>query len=126
MKGEAAVLEHLRHVAPTEVCMPQPVVAEITFGIERLPGSKRKEALSARWELIKREIRRGLWTDEVSHTFGELKATLERRGQRIEDFDVAVAAHALTEGAVLVTANLKHLARVLGLAVEDWSRSVEG
>jgi tRNA(fMet)-specific endonuclease VapC len=48
---------------------------------------------------------------------------LERRGERIEDFDAAVAAHAIAEGAVLVTANLKHLARVPELEVEDWSVS---
>jgi len=32
-----------------------------------------------------------------------------------------VAAHAIAEGRVLVTAKLKHMTRVPGLAVEDWS-----
>jgi len=50
-----------------------------------------------------------------------VKAALERRGERIEDFDVAIAAHALAHGATLVTANRKHMARVAGLAVEDWA-----
>ena len=63
---------------------------------------------------------RSPWTDAVSEQFGEIKATLERRGTRIEGFDAAIAAHALAEGAVLVTANLKHLTRVPGLTVEDW------
>jgi tRNA(fMet)-specific endonuclease VapC len=59
----------------------------------------------------------------VSAAFATIKATLERRGERIEDFDAAVAAHAIAEGAVLVTANLKHMARVPELEVEDWSVS---
>ena len=56
--------------------------------------------------------------------FGTIKATLERRGERI-DFDAAVAAHAIAEGAVLVTANLKHMMRVPDLDIEDWLESDE-
>ena len=51
-----------------------------------------------------------------------IAATLERRGTRIEDFDAAIAAHALAVGATLVTANLDHMTRVAGLRVEDWGR----
>jgi predicted nucleic acid-binding protein len=40
---------------------------------------------------------------------------------RIEDFDVAIAARALPLGAPLVTSNLRHLGRVEGLRIEDWS-----
>ena len=39
---------------------------------------------------------------------------LERTGKRIEDFDAAVAAHALATRAVLVTANVQHMVRILG------------
>jgi len=61
-------------------------------------------------------------TDAVSERFGAIKAALERKGTRIEDFDAAIAAHALAEGAVLVTANLDDMVRVPGLAVEDWAQ----
>jgi tRNA(fMet)-specific endonuclease VapC len=54
--------------------------------------------------------------------FGRIKATLERRGTRIEDFDAAIAAHALALDATLVTANIGHMIRVPGLRVEDWNR----
>jgi tRNA(fMet)-specific endonuclease VapC len=102
--------------------IPQPVIAEIAFGIERLPRSKRRAALQARFDLISAEVPRAEWTDAVSHMFGRIKATLERRGTRIEDFDAAIAAHALTLDATLVTANLGHMIRVPGLRVEDWNR----
>ena len=125
MKGEPNVIGHLQRVARTDVCMPQPVVAEITYGLQRLSRSKRKDALVSRFELLKTEIRRAAWTDEVSEAFGGIKSALERKGERIEDFDAAVAAHALTEGCVLVSANLKHMTRVPGLQVEDWSQKLE-
>ena len=75
----------------------------------------------SRFAAIKDEIQRLNWSDEVSEAFGAIKAALERRGERIEDSDAAVAAHALVEEAVLVTANLKHMTRVQGLEIEDWS-----
>lgn len=125
MKGDAQVIERLRQGERAEVGIPHPVVAEISYGIERLPKSKRREALARRFELLKHEIQRVEWSDKVSEAFGTIKATLERRGERIEDFDAAVAAHAIAEGAVLVTANLKHMMRVPGLEIEDWSESDE-
>jgi tRNA(fMet)-specific endonuclease VapC len=125
MQGEPNVIEHLRGVARADVFMPQPVVAEIAYGIQRLARSKRRDALVSRFELLKNEIRRAVWSDEVSEAFGAVKAALERRGERIEDFDAAVAAHALAARAALVTANLKHMTRVPGLEVEDWSRKLE-
>lgn len=123
MKGEASVVERLATTAPADVAIPQPVLAEIAFGLERLPRSKRRAALQARFDLVCAEIARAEWTDAVSHTYGRVKAILERRGTRIEDFDAAIAAHALAEDATLVTANLDHMIRVPGLRTEDWSAS---
>jgi tRNA(fMet)-specific endonuclease VapC len=121
MKGSAAVVERLATTEPAEVAIPQPVLAEIAFGIERLPRSKHRAALQARFDLLCVELRRAEWTDAVSQTYGRVKATLERRGTRIEDFDAAIAAHALALDATLVTANLDHMIRVPGLRIEDWS-----
>ena len=122
MKGGAAVVERLTAIEPSDIAIPQPVLAEIAFGIERLPRSKRRTALEARFDLICSELPRAEWTDAVSHAYGRIKATLERRGMRIEDFDAAIAAHALAIGATLVTANLDHMTRVPGLQIEDWDR----
>jgi tRNA(fMet)-specific endonuclease VapC len=122
MKGSPAVIERLAATAPAEVAIPQPVLAEIAFGTERLPRSKRRTSLQARFDLVSAELARAEWTDAVSRMFGRIKATLERRGTRIEDFDAAIAAHALAVEATLVTANLDHMIRVPGLRVEDWSQ----
>ena len=48
MKGDARVLERLKLERRGDVGVPQPVLAEIAYGIERLPRSKRKENLRAR------------------------------------------------------------------------------
>jgi tRNA(fMet)-specific endonuclease VapC len=122
MKGSAAAVERLAASEPTDIVIPQPVLAELAFGIERLPRSKRRTALLSRFDLICSELPRAEWTDAVSQAYGRIKATLERRGPRIEDFDAAIAAHALATNATLVTANLEHMTRVPGLQIEDWGR----
>ena len=122
MKGNAAVVERLAASEPTDIAIPQPVLAEIAFGIERLPRSKRRTALQSRFDLVCSELPRAEWTDAVSQAYGRIKAALERRGTRIEDVDAAIAAHALATNATLVTANLEHMTRVPGLQIEDWGR----
>ena len=122
MKGSAAFVERLASHVPADVTIPQPVIAEIAYGIERLPRSRRRHVLQARFDLICSEMSRAEWTDAVSQAYGRIKAALERRGTRIEDFDAAIAAHALAVGATLVTMNADHMTRVPGLRIEDWTQ----
>ena len=121
MKGAPAVVDRLAATEPADVAIPQPVIAEIAYGIERLPRSKRRQALQSRFDVVCSELRRVEWTDAVSQEYGRIKAALERRGSRIEDFDAAIAAHALALVATLVTSNVAHMIRVPGLRVENWS-----
>lgn len=60
-------------------------------------------------------------SDNAIRRFGELKAYLERIGQRIEDFDLMIASVALTEGKILVTNNTRHYDRITGLQLENWT-----
>jgi tRNA(fMet)-specific endonuclease VapC len=122
MRGDAAVIAALKGKPKPDVAVPQPVLAEIAYGIERLPRSRRRERLRELFALIRDEMARIPWNDEVSDRFGNAKAALERAGTRLEDFDLAVAAHATAAGAVLVTANVRHLGRIPGLKIEDWTK----
>jgi len=122
MQGRPEVIDRFAAVARGDVSVPQPVLAEIAYGIERLPQSRRRSALQERFDLLRSQLVRCPWTDEVSEAFGRIKAQLEKRGQRIEDFDAAIAAHAAATGATLVTANARQMTRVPGLLTEDWMR----
>jgi len=59
----------------------------------------------------------------VMDTFGALKADLESRGKKVDDFDLVVASTALMLNYRLVTNNEKHFRPIPGLAVENWSKS---
>jgi tRNA(fMet)-specific endonuclease VapC len=121
MRGDERVISRLAGAGRSSVFLPQPVIAEIAYGLERLPRGKRRDALQARFDLIRGELARAIWSDEVSEAFGRIKARLERLGRRIEDFDAGIAAHAVVAGAVLVTSDGRHMGRIQGLQIEDWA-----
>lgn len=50
----------------------------------------------------------------------EIRAELERRGERIGAYDLQIAGHARSQGLILVTGNLAEFRRVEGLRSEDW------
>jgi predicted nucleic acid-binding protein len=120
MRSDARVLKRLEQSNRRDVMLPQPVIAEIAYGIARLPKSRRRQLLEGRFETIAGTFERIEWTDLVSDAFGRIKASLERKGLRIEDFDAAIAAHALANDGTLVTGNVKHMAGILDLRLEDW------
>jgi tRNA(fMet)-specific endonuclease VapC len=53
---------------------------------------------------------------------GEIRAELERPGQRIGEYDTLIAGQAFSRNLILVTANTNEFARVKGLIMEDWSQ----
>jgi tRNA(fMet)-specific endonuclease VapC len=53
--------------------------------------------------------------------FGGLKAQLESEGNRLVDFDLAIAACALSYSLTLVTNNEAHFGRTRGLRLENWA-----
>lgn len=58
--------------------------------------------------------------DQAAATYGQMRASLERLGQRIGSLDMLIAAHALALGVVLVTNYEQEFCRVPGLNVENW------
>ena len=120
MAGDPPVIERMFSLARTDVLVPQPVVAEIEYGIARLRDLGRRERLLGRLERFLQNASGARWTHDVSRAFGVAKADLEAQGRRIEDFDVAIAAHALALDAVLVSDNTAHLGRIRGLRLENW------
>ena len=58
---------------------------------------------------------------DVAQHYGELRATLERKGTPIGANDLWIAAHALAEGWTLVTNNTREFKRVPKLKLENWA-----
>lgn len=126
MRNEPAIVTFLQDRRPGEIAIAPPVEAEIEYGIKRLEQDSRKHRLLSKQ---KKKLLQAIgflpWTNESSRLFGIIKTDLEHKGTPIDDFDVAIAAIALSHGAAVVTANLVHFSRVAGLESIHWISASE-
>jgi len=58
--------------------------------------------------------------ESVDKVYAEIRVNLERKGLPIGQHDLLIAAHALSLGLTVVTANEREFIRVENLTVENW------
>ena len=121
MKGIPSIVERVAGLPKPDVLVPQPVLAEISNGIQRLWTSAHRDRLQARFQLVLGELHRAEWTDAVTLAYGELRAEIEQKGAPIPDWDVAVAAHTIAHDGTLVTLRAHRFVRIERLRIADWS-----
>jgi tRNA(fMet)-specific endonuclease VapC len=83
--------------------------------------SQRITANAARVKALGQSIEMAPINAAVAETFGMIKAALESGGNRLDDFDLAIAATALAYNLVLVTNNTDHFSRIDGLRLDNWT-----
>ena len=62
---------------------------------------------------------------KAAQHYGAIRAALEKLGQPIGVNDMHIAAHARSEGLVLVTNNMGEFARVPALEAENWVHTAQ-
>ncbi|MPZ59067.1 MAG: PIN domain-containing protein [Rhizobiales bacterium] len=89
-----------------ELFLCTPVLAELRYGIERLPVGRRRDILD---EAV-RNFQESVFADRVipvdrdcAHAYGRILAQRERRARPIGIMDALIAAVALAHGATLAT-----------------------
>lgn len=60
----------------------------------------------------------------IIETFSDLKAKAQKSGRPLDDFDLLIAATALTNNLTIVTNNEKHYSQIKGLTIENWSKII--
>jgi tRNA(fMet)-specific endonuclease VapC len=60
------------------------------------------------------------YTPKAAQHYGQIRTLLERAGTPIGVNDLHIAAHARSEGLILVTNNEAEFSRVPGLQLENW------
>ena len=91
-------------------------LAELYYGAAK-SGQKEKKIQDVRYIEDLFEV---LPIYETLETFADIKAELNGKGLLIDDFDLLIGATALTYHLTLVTENVKHLARIPGIQIENW------
>ena len=117
LRGQSAVREYALMIDPADLAISIITLAELYYGA----------AWSAQPIATKRAVE--VFADAITvlplnpasvEIFGNVKATLRKQGQRIEDLDLLIAATALAHGVVLVTNNQQHFRRIPDLQLANW------
>jgi predicted nucleic acid-binding protein len=105
---DGIVLAWLRAQPLAKLCTTAVNVAEIRYGLARLPPGRRRSDLESRFAAL---IARGLGNrilsldDPAAGLYGDLMAGREQAGRRLEGFDGLIAAVARSHNAAIATRN---------------------
>jgi tRNA(fMet)-specific endonuclease VapC len=96
------------------------VAHELWYGVAKSElVARNARALVA---FLSRDVKLLDYSERDAQAAGEIRAELERQGQRIGEYDTLIAGQAFSRNLVLVTANTREFGRVNGLIVEDWTQ----
>ena len=99
-----------------EVAVSSITVSELAYGVFK--GRSERNRVNA--ERFLEPLTVLDFGEQAAWRYGELRATLERKGTPIGALDLQIAAHDLELGATLVTNNTAEFSRVEGLKLENW------
>lgn len=89
--------------------------AELLYGLKKSKNPKQRE----RFDSMLRDLQMVILpvTPAIIERFIAIKVPLESKGEKLEDFDLLIAATALEHNLTLITGNKKHFSRVPGLSL---------
>jgi len=95
------------------------VAHELWYGVAKSElVARNARALVA---FLSRDVKLLDYSERDAQAAGEIRAELERQGQRIGEYDTLIAGQAFCRNLILVTANTREFERVNRLIVEDWT-----
>ncbi len=119
----ATVLAWLDAVPATEVATTVVTVAELLYGVARLPRGRRREALAAAVESLVRDDLGGrvypFGTESASY-YAEIISGRERRGRPISVLDAQIGAICRAQNARLATRNGRDFEHTDIEVVDPW------
>lgn len=118
LKGDKALKKNLeRHIA-------DPLKISVITLMELYYGAYKSDRVSGNLSKIK-TIETGFEIipsgNESAEIFGRLKASLQKTGTPLDDFDLIIASCALAHNLILVTNNVKHFSRIESLKLDNWA-----
>lgn len=115
----AAIRARLQRALAGDVAISTIVAAELWSGVVRSkPPDLNRRTLLNFLSFVKVLD----WPAEAAPVYGQIRGDLETRGLSIGAMDLLIAAHAVSENAILVTDNVREFSRVTDLKVQNWIR----
>ncbi|MCC5839713.1 MAG: type II toxin-antitoxin system VapC family toxin [Opitutales bacterium] len=102
------------------LAVPAMAIAELEYGLFLRNSEKLWEAYR---KILKGRLQTLEFGTRAASVFGEMKARQRQLGKPVDDFDLAIAAVAVSHDLIVATLNLRHFKLIAGLKWEDWSKS---
>jgi len=112
-----SVLKRLESLQPGQLAMSAITFAELMNGAKK---SKQVEENVAKLNELGELIQICPFDQKAAIFYGDVRSTLEKKGNIIGSNDLLIAAHALSLDWILVSNNEKEFKRVDGLRIENW------
>lgn len=116
MRGKYHLCEKIKKVGERNCYISEITVAELLYGAA-CSMNKEKHKMQVN-EFIEHFKLFPIYN--VLPTFAENKAALRVQGELIDDFDLLIGTTAVYHDMIMVTENVKHLARIPGIRIENW------
>jgi tRNA(fMet)-specific endonuclease VapC len=113
------VLKRLEALKPGQLAMSAITFAELITGAKK---SQHVEANLANLNALNELIDIRPFDRQAAVCYGDIRSSLEKRGETIGANDLLIAAHALSLGWCLVTNNEREFSRVQGLQIANWAQ----
>jgi tRNA(fMet)-specific endonuclease VapC len=116
-ENPAQVLQRLIQVGRESLAISTVTVAELAFGVAkstRADSRLKLENFLSKFPIVD-------WDQDAAWIYGNVRKTLEAKGQRIGERDLLLACQALALDATMVTNNTREFERIEGLKLENWT-----
>ncbi len=117
LRSHPAVAARIVETPMASLCISAITQGELLFGLAKRPSAK---ALHSAVHEFLRRVDILPWDSAVAENYGSVRARMAEVGKVLAPLDMLIAAHALTEGAVLVT-NDQAFHQLSRLKIEDWT-----
>jgi tRNA(fMet)-specific endonuclease VapC len=111
-----AVLKRFRQYRIGDIGLCSVVAAELAFGVAKSDSARNRQAL----EMFLAPLIILPFDTAAAWVYGDLRADLERRGTPIGSLDTMIAAHALSQQALLISNNTREFSKVPDLQLDNW------
>ena len=111
-----AVLARFRQYRMGDIGLCSVVAAELAFGVAKSDSARNRQAL----EMFLAPLIILPFDTAAVWVYGDLRANLERRGTPIGSLDTMIAAHALSQQALLISNNTREFSKVPDLQLDNW------
>lgn len=114
----AGVLKHFQEHQIGDIGISSITLSELRYGAAK---SKHREKNTKALDEFIIPLEIADYDELAAHVYGEIRSVLEKAGTPVGAMDMLIAAHAISLGVTLVTANTREFSRISNLRLVDWT-----